>query len=274
MGADWLWWLLLNYWPLEVLTHWGRVTHICVGKLTNIGSDNGLSPGRRQAIIWTNAGKSLIGPLGTNFSEFLITIHTFSFNKMHLKMLSAKWRPFCLGLNVLNESLNKQFTCFNDSEIVLCMHPANERRRYNVTSSLIGRAHPQNYPGWLMADVSVAELPWFEYHRTLLMIRQHWLLMSWCCQAASHYLNQCWPRSMSGRLICPEGHVLLLNKSNAIQSNPDLCSHLWPVHMASLGHEATMSGLVSHWTKWRPNFSAISWMNIGSFCWIFQCSLP
>ena len=54
------------------LTHWGRVTHICVGKLTNIGSDNGLSPGRRQSIIWTNAGIPLIGPLGTNsLSEFL-----------------------------------------------------------------------------------------------------------------------------------------------------------------------------------------------------------
>ena len=34
-----------------LLTHWGRVTHIRVGKLTIIGSDNGLSPGRRQAII-------------------------------------------------------------------------------------------------------------------------------------------------------------------------------------------------------------------------------
>ena len=84
-----------------VLTHWGRVTHICVGKLTNIGSDNGLSPGRRQAIIWTNAGMFLIGTLGTNFSEFSIVIHTFSFNGMHLKMSSAKWRYFCLGLNVL-----------------------------------------------------------------------------------------------------------------------------------------------------------------------------
>ena len=51
------------------LTHWGRVTHICVGKLTIIGSENGLSPGRRQAIIWTNAGILLIEPLGTNFSE-------------------------------------------------------------------------------------------------------------------------------------------------------------------------------------------------------------
>ena len=79
---------------LKPLTHWGRATHICVGKLTTIGSDDGLSPGRRQAIIWTIAGISLIGPLGTNFSEILIRIQTFSFKKMHLKMPSAKWRPF------------------------------------------------------------------------------------------------------------------------------------------------------------------------------------
>ena len=56
------------------LTHWGQVTLICVSKLTIIGSDNGLSPDRRQAIIWTNAGLLLIGPLGTNFSEILIEI--------------------------------------------------------------------------------------------------------------------------------------------------------------------------------------------------------
>ena len=84
------------------LTHWGRVTHICVSKLTIIGSDNGLSPDRRQAIIWTNAGILLIGQKGTNFSENLIEIHIFSFKKMYLKMSFGKWRPFCLGLNVLN----------------------------------------------------------------------------------------------------------------------------------------------------------------------------
>ena len=85
---------------VHCLTHWGRVTHICVGNLTIIGSDNGLSPGRRQAITWTNVGILLIGPLGTNFSEVLIGIHTVSFKKIHLKM-SGKWQPFCLGLNVL-----------------------------------------------------------------------------------------------------------------------------------------------------------------------------
>ena len=83
------------------LTHWSPVTHTCVSKLSNIGSDNGLSPARRQAIIWTNARILLIGPLETNFSEILTEIMTFSFKKMYLKASSAKLRPFCFGLNVL-----------------------------------------------------------------------------------------------------------------------------------------------------------------------------
>ena len=90
----------INVYP-HLLTHWGRVTHICIGNLTSIGSDNGLSPGRRQVIIGTNAGILLIKPLGTIFSEILIEIHAFSFKKMHLKMSSGKRRPFCLGLHVL-----------------------------------------------------------------------------------------------------------------------------------------------------------------------------
>ena len=88
---------------LYQLTYWGRVTHICVSDQTTIGSDNGLSPGRRQAIIRTNAGILLIRPLGTNFSEILIEILIFSFKKMRLKVSSAKRRPFCLGFNVLNQ---------------------------------------------------------------------------------------------------------------------------------------------------------------------------
>ena len=99
-----IWYQYSRIFHFSDLTHWGRVTHICVVKLTIIGSDNGLSPGRRQAIIWTNAGILLIGPLGTNFSEILIGIQIFSFKKMRLKMSSGKWRPFCLGLNVLKIS--------------------------------------------------------------------------------------------------------------------------------------------------------------------------
>ena len=63
----------------------------------NIGSDNGLSPGRRQAIIWTNAEILLIRTLGTNHSEILSGIHTFPFKKMHLKMLSVKWGALSPG---------------------------------------------------------------------------------------------------------------------------------------------------------------------------------
>ena len=77
------------------------MTHICVGKLTIIGSDNDLSAGQRQAIIRTIAGLKSIGPLRTYFSENLIKIQQFSLDKMHMKMSSGKWHPSCLGLNVL-----------------------------------------------------------------------------------------------------------------------------------------------------------------------------
>ena len=84
------------------------MTHICVSKLTIIGSDNGLSPGRRQAITWINAGILFIEPLGTNFSDILIGIQIFSFKKMCLKMASVKWHPFCLGLNELMPGLSSR----------------------------------------------------------------------------------------------------------------------------------------------------------------------
>ena len=81
------------------------MTHICVGKLAIIGSYNGLLPGRHQAIIWINSGILLIEPSGTNFSEIFIKIHTFSWKKIHLKMSSAKYCPFCFGLSVLTDTL-------------------------------------------------------------------------------------------------------------------------------------------------------------------------
>ena len=98
-------------WPL---THWGRVTHICVSKLTSIGSDNGLSPGQHQAIIWTNAAILLIRTLGTNFSEIW-------------KMASILSRPQCVKLsdlcsifNHVNRPVSKLIAAYlmNLSEIV------------------------------------------------------------------------------------------------------------------------------------------------------------
>ena len=89
---------------LLALTHWGWVMHICVSKPIIIGSDNGLSPGRHQAIIGTNAEILLIGPLGTNISEILIKVHTFH-SKNAFKM-SGNWRPFSLDLNVFSHAVN------------------------------------------------------------------------------------------------------------------------------------------------------------------------
>ena len=84
------------------VTHWGRVTHKCVGNVTIIGSDNGLSPVRRQAIIWTNDGILLIGPSGTNFSK----IYTFHSRKCVWKGRLRNAGHFVSAPNLLIGSLS------------------------------------------------------------------------------------------------------------------------------------------------------------------------
>ena len=86
---------------------------MCVGNLTIISSDNGLSPGQPQAIIWTNAGILIIGPMATNSNWILIKMQQFSFKKMFLKMSSAKFHSFCLGLSVLTK-FNLMLLNFDD----------------------------------------------------------------------------------------------------------------------------------------------------------------
>ena len=253
----------------KLLIHWGWVTHICISKLTIIGSDNGLSPGRCQAIIWTNIGILLNGTLGIYFSEILSEIHTFSFKKMHLKMLSAKQRPFCLGLNVLKKQLcyplcyqsisingiDKQ-VCFPHesipSTLALSMSRSIRTCKFNLCflaktlcikgeflatfkkitywtfCQLIGPLRDLNemifepisvtvgcsisceiVPRWLSLDLT-------DDKSSLVQV------MAWCHQATSHYLSQCWPRSLS-----PSG-----NKASV---DPDLCCNI-----ASLGHNWLM----------------------------------
>ena len=79
------------------------MTHICVGKLAIIGSDNGLSPGRRQAIFWTNAEILSIGPLGTNFSENFnrnsnIFIPENTFESVVCETAAILSRPQCVNI--------------------------------------------------------------------------------------------------------------------------------------------------------------------------------
>ena len=82
----------------KYLTHWGRVMHICISKLAIVGSDNGLSPDQRQAIIWTNAGILLIGPLGTNLNQnSYIFIRENAFENVIWKMAAILSRRQCVN---------------------------------------------------------------------------------------------------------------------------------------------------------------------------------
>ena len=135
----------------SILTCWGRVMQICVSKLTISGSDNGFSPVWCQAITWTIADLLLIEPLGTNVSEIWKEIPTFSFKKMHLKMSSGKWRPFCLGLNVLRMSLTHWIpgTCSCNvrcaiSKQILVHRPSGSETRYSSK----------------MRSISQLQIPW------------------------------------------------------------------------------------------------------------------
>ena len=92
--------LICNKDVKSYITHWGRVTHICVGKLTNICSDNGLSPARRQSIIWTNAWDivnwTLRNKLQWNFNRNSnIFIHENAFENVVCEMASILSRPQC-----------------------------------------------------------------------------------------------------------------------------------------------------------------------------------
>ena len=158
-------WFLCDMWPVILqtvwfFTCWGRVMHICVSKLTIIGSDNGLSPARRQAIIWTNAGILLIGPLGTNLSEILIEILTFSFKKMLMKVLSAKRRPFCLGLNVLTTLIN--------TSSASCIYIWDTKIVISVSADVLAPNGLRPLAGPVKSDVVIANFPGnertFSYH--------------------------------------------------------------------------------------------------------------
>ena len=163
------------------LTHWGRVTHICVNKLTIITSDNGLSPGRRQAIIWTNAGILLIGPWGTNFSEILIGIQTFSFKKMNLKMSSAKWRLFSIGLNELNKKVCCRYDLFvlqmsdlEPSSQMIFDRESNSMENLFYCNSIEGYTIITHFYTWNDTTVVVARAKFHRHH----FIRT-WMTVEW-----------------------------------------------------------------------------------------------
>ena len=89
------------------LTHWGLVMHNCywigsslVQILACHDYDDLLSTGRP----------------GTNFSEIWVKTHQFSFKKMHLKMMTPKCQPFCLGVNVFTTGY---LICLKTTELII-----------------------------------------------------------------------------------------------------------------------------------------------------------
>ena len=128
------------------LTRWGRATHICVSKLTIIGSNNGLSPRGHQAVIWTNAAILSIKPYGTYFSEILFRIQMFPFKKIHWKMSSANWWPFCLGINMLRklDFWNKLRGRLIKTKIRHCIWICPQNVNFCQPQSIYARKHLNN----------------------------------------------------------------------------------------------------------------------------------
>ena len=135
----------LRQWPVGYLTHRGQVKHICVSKLTTIGSDNGLSPGRHQAIIWSNAGILFNWTLGTNFSEILSEIDSYSLKQMCLKMSSGKWRPYCLGFNVLMMLSDWTMSCQPGRHVLIMLSVWGTNRPLGCTKSFIQSINSKLY---------------------------------------------------------------------------------------------------------------------------------
>ena len=84
------------------LSHWGlAMPYAILWSLVIIGSGSGLLPVQHQATNSANADLLSIRRLEPYFSEMSFENRAFSFKEMHLKMLSAKWQPFCSCFNVL-----------------------------------------------------------------------------------------------------------------------------------------------------------------------------
>ena len=149
------------------------MTHICVSKLTIIGSDNGLSPGRRQAIIWTNAEILLIGHLGKNFSGILIEIHTFSFKE-----------------NAFENVVWKTAAILSRPQCVNSLAPGQLGRNFRqVILQLILVIY-----GWsISCEIALRSMPLDLTDDESTSVQ----VMAWCHQATNHYLGQCWPRPPS-----------------------------------------------------------------------------
>ena len=158
------------------------MTHICVIKLTTIGSDTGLSPRQSQASIWINGGILLIRPSGTHFSEIVIEILIFSFKIMHFIGSFAKWRPLCLSLDMLSV-IWQQETMYapptklcsqwnNDGYFCWFLKACNKKPGCNDYSN--------KHQRWNNKGIFPYETPWF--------IRTAAVVITWCVAGVNYFI--------------------------------------------------------------------------------------
>ena len=139
---------------------------------TSIGSEDGLSPIKRQAIIWNNAGISLIGPMETNFNETKF-IHLFK--KIHLKMLSGKWYPH-LHLTASGHEYNSWTSWISwsaEKNIVI--------KARALLMTVLWLSTSQAFP-WKMLSVL-----FFSTSLTMILLIQ---VKTWCHAVANYFLDQ------------------------------------------------------------------------------------
>ena len=132
-----------------------------------------MSPGQRQGIIWTNAGILLIWPLETNFSEILLEVIRVSFKKMRLKVSSAKWWPFCLGLNVIGWHWLSGISREHDDVIKWKHFPRNWPFVRGIQRSPVNSPHKGQWRGALMFSLICVWINGWVNNREAGDLRRH-----------------------------------------------------------------------------------------------------
>ena len=112
------------------IAHWGRVTHICVDKLIIIGSDNGLSPDRRQASHYLNQCSIIVNWILANIFQWkfnqntAIFIEDYARENVVCEMASTLSRPQCVKTAINNPTTNSTFqivfTRFSLCAVMFC----------------------------------------------------------------------------------------------------------------------------------------------------------
>ena len=159
--------------------------HICTRNLTIVGSDNGLSPGQHQAVIWTNDRILLNRTFRIDFSEILNKIQAFSFKNMNLNMSSVKWWQFSLGLNVLTPCMQ----CWVGLYHIQC----------SIKLLLIHHSSPTDYQCGMQSKIRlVASIRSFTHELGLHCISQNhdkntWLkfVKGWTLHGALQWIRHC-----------------------------------------------------------------------------------